>query len=89
MECPAKLTAALAMKVGQAAGAASGGKPFVVGYDGRPTGHMIKAAVAAGAASAGANIIDIGFCATPTLALHTQNTGGMGAMITARHNPPE
>lgn len=104
MECPAKLTAALAMKVGQAAASAamaaagwleaSAGKKgcgidFVVGFDGRPTGGMIKAAVAAGAASVGANVIDIGFCATPTLALHTQNVSGVGAMITASHNPPE
>lgn len=87
MTCPDELTASLALTVGAAA--AQKGKPFVVGYDGRGTGQMLKAAVAAGAASVGAKVIDIGFCATPTLALHTQNCGGRGAMITASHNPPE
>lgn len=87
MECPSPLTPELALKVGQAA--AQEGKPFVVGFDGRPTGHMVKAAVSAGAAAAGAHVVDIGLCATPTLALHTQNLGGRGAMITASHNPPQ
>ncbi len=87
MKCPSELTPTLAMGVGAAAGGKNAA--FVVGYDGRPTGQMIKAAVAAGAASAGARVVDIGLCATPTLALHTQKVEGRGAMITASHNPPE
>lgn len=86
-KCPEELGCDLAMKAGAAS--AQKGKPYVVGFDGRQTGQMLKAAVAAGAASAGAHVIDIGFCATPTLALHTQKVEGMGAMITASHNPPE
>ncbi len=99
MPCPEKLDAAMAMKVGAAAAKAGGngggaggrgaGRPFVVGYDGRRTGQMLKSAISAGAASVGAGIIDLGLCATPTLALHTQSVSGMGAMITASHNPPE
>jgi len=86
-KCPEELDAALAMKAGAAS--AEKGRPYVVGFDGRQTGEMLKSAVSAGAASAGAHVIDIGFCATPTLALHTQTVGGRGAMITASHNPPE
>ncbi len=65
------------------------GGPIVVGFDGRRSGFSLKAAVAAGAASAGAEVDDLGLCATPTLALHAQKRKGWGVMVTASHNPPE
>lgn len=63
--------------------------PVTVGFDGRRSGFALKAAVAAGAASAGADVDDLGLCATPTLALHAQERRGWGVMVTASHNPPQ
>ncbi len=85
--CPSNVDARMAMAVGRLmAGEAS---KLVVGYDGRRTGPMLKAALAAGAAGAGVPVLDAGFCATPTLAYYARMHGADGAMITASHNPPE
>ncbi len=64
--CPSIVSPALALGVGQLIG--KPGNRVVVGYDGRRTGQMLRAALSAGAAGAGANVMDIGLCATPTLA---------------------
>ncbi|VVB57198.1 putative phosphoglucosamine mutase [uncultured archaeon] len=63
--------------------------PISIGFDGRRSGPMLKSALASGALQAGAAVHDLGLCATPTLALHAQKTGGWGVMVTASHNPPE
>ena len=65
------------------------GGPIVVGFDGRRSGFSLKAAAAAGAASAGADVDDLGLCSTPTLALHARKRRGWGVMVTASHNPPQ
>ncbi|MFH1095084.1 MAG: hypothetical protein V1728_02615 [Candidatus Micrarchaeota archaeon] len=85
--CPSKIDARLAMAVGRLM--AGGAPALVVGYDGRRTGPMLKAALAAGAAGSGTPVLDAGFCATPTLAYYARALGADGAMITASHNPPE
>lgn len=70
--------------------AAPGRRPrLIVGYDGRRTGEMLKAAVASGAACAGADVLDIGLCATPTLASYSAQMECPAVMATASHNPPE
>jgi phosphoglucosamine mutase len=55
------------------------------GRDMRESGIPLFHAVSAGAASAGADVVDLGIVPTPTVAL----AGGRGIMITASHNPPE
>lgn len=96
---PSRVSPRLAMLLGELLGAKSKpwlhfppqqlGGPIVVGFDGRRSGFALKAAVAAGAASAGADVDDLGLCATPTLALYARKLRGWGVMVTASHNPPE
>lgn len=84
---PSIVSPSLAMEVGRLVGAKT--KTLVVGYDGRRTGPMLKSALSAGAAGMGAQVLDLGLCATPTLAWWCEQQQAAGAMITASHNPPE
>jgi phosphoglucosamine mutase len=60
----------------------------VVGRDPRASGEMIEAAVVAGLASAGAEVLLAGVVPTPALAHLTAETGAdLGVMISASHNP--
>ncbi len=96
---PEKVSPRMALVLGGLLGAASKpwlhinpsqtGGPIVVGFDGRRSGFSLKAAVAAGAAAAGAEVDDLGLCSTPTLAVHARKRHGWGVMVTASHNPPE
>ncbi|WP_255195984.1 phosphomannomutase [Halorarius litoreus] len=79
-----RVTPALALAVGRAAGV--DGDEFVVGRDGRETGHALAAALEAGLESAGAHVVRVGQVPTPALAFASQ--GRRGVMVTASHNPP-
>lgn len=81
------VTAALAMKVGNAIGR-MGGK-VIVCRDTRNTSPILSEALCAGAMQAGAAVIDVGVAPTPLLAYATMKEKCNGAMITASHNPPE
>ena len=59
----------------------------LIGRDMRPDGVELAAAFSAGASAAGADIIDIGLCATETLYFASGSLGMPGAMFTASHNP--
>ena len=61
-----------------------------IGRDGRLTGPELSAALAAGLAAAGVDVIDIGMAATPMgyFAAHHLNCGSV-VMVTGSHNPPE
>ena len=60
----------------------------VVGRDPRARGEMLEAAVVAGLASAGAEVLRAGVVPTPALAYLTAETGAdLGVMISASHNP--
>ncbi|TFV91021.1 phosphoglucosamine mutase [Blastococcus sp. CT_GayMR20] len=60
----------------------------VVGRDPRASGEMLEAAVVAGLASAGAEVLLAGVLPTPALAHLTGSTGAdLGVMISASHNP--
>lgn len=85
--CPQKVSGRLALITGNIF--ANGAKTIAVGYDSRQTGQMLKAAFSSGAMQAGANVHDLGICATPTLCLYTKQNKCLGAMITASHNPPQ
>jgi phosphomannomutase len=66
------------------------GGPVVLSRDGRPSGLMLRAAVAAGLTEAGCQVHDLGVTPTPTcgLAIRRLQAAG-GIQITASHNPAE
>jgi phosphoglucosamine mutase len=90
----AELTPELAMSV-----AASAARVFtehdrshrqvaVVGRDPRASGEMLEAAVVAGLASAGADVLRLGVLPTPAVAYLVGELGAdFGVMISASHNP--
>jgi phosphomannomutase len=62
--------------------------PVVVGRDSRPSGPMVRDAVAAALASTGHDIWDIGIATTPTTEMAVQTSEAVGGVIiTASHNP--
>lgn len=65
------------------------GRPMaVVGRDTRISGEFLQAAVMAGLASAGVDVIDLGVIPTPGIAHLTDAMGAdLGVVITASHNP--
>ncbi|PRY52007.1 phosphoglucosamine mutase [Geodermatophilus tzadiensis] len=90
----ADLTPELALSVARAAAgvlADRGGtsRPVaVVGRDPRASGEMLEAAVVAGLASAGAEVLRVGVLPTPAVAFLTASTDAdLGVMISASHNP--
>ncbi len=66
----------------------SGHPTVVVGRDTRPSGEFLEAAVVAGLASAGADVLRIGVVPTPTVAHAVIGSGAdLGVMLSASHNP--
>jgi phosphomannomutase len=60
----------------------------VIGRDGRCTGESIAKIVASTLVQMGCNVVDIGVCPTPTVALAVeQEHAAGGIIITASHNP--
>jgi len=60
----------------------------VVGRDPRASGEMLEAAVVAGLASAGADVVRVGVLPTPAVAFLTGAYGAdLGVMLSASHNP--
>lgn len=91
-----KLTATLALKLGAAAArvlvdheAMGNRRPTaVVGRDPRVSGEMLTAALSAGMASQGVDVLDVGILPTPAVAFLTDAFGAdMGVVISASHNP--
>lgn len=64
-------------------------RPFaVVGRDPRASGEFLEAAVVAGLASAGVDVVRLGVVPTPGVAYLTKHTGAdLGVMLSASHNP--
>ncbi|MEZ5185304.1 MAG: phosphoglucosamine mutase [Candidatus Nanopelagicales bacterium] len=59
----------------------------VVGRDPRASGEFLQAAVSAGLASAGVDVIDVGVLPTPAVAFLTRaRNADLGVMISASHN---
>ena len=88
------MTAATAMKVGQAAGRrflrGSHRHRVVIGKDTRLSGYMIENALVAGFTSVGMDVILLGPMPTPAVALLTRELrADVGVMISASHNPYE
>jgi phosphoglucosamine mutase len=70
------------------AGALLFGGPILVGRDTRLSGRMLSMAVAAGAASGGAEVVDVGVLPTPGVAALAKKHGAAAAIVvSASHNP--
>ena len=89
------VTAELALDLAVAAahvlgdrGAFAGHRPkAVVGRDPRASGEFLEAAVVAGLASAGVDVIRVGVAPTPAIAFLTAHTDAdLGVMLSASHN---
>ena len=81
------VTADLALSVGRAV-ATDGASTVLLGRDARETGEFLADAVAAGLAECGADVIDLGRVATPTLARQIARLDAdAGVVVTASHNP--
>jgi phosphoglucosamine mutase len=59
----------------------------VVGGDTRESTPMLRAALGAGFAAEGVDVIDLGTATTPMVAFEAQRLGVMGAVVSASHNP--
>jgi phosphoglucosamine mutase len=86
-----KITAELAMKIGQAAGLAfqrgDHRHRVVIGKDTRLSGYMIEYALVAGFTSVGIEVLLLGPVPTPAVAMLTRSMRcDLGVMISASHN---
>lgn len=82
-----ELTPELALHLGRAAARVLGGGRWLIGRDTRVSGPLLGAALAAGLASEGAEVADLGVLPTPAVA-HCSALEHVGAaMISASHNP--
>ena len=86
------MTAAMAMKVGMAAGAhfrrGDHRHRVVIGKDTRLSGYMLENAMVAGFTSVGMDVVLVGPMPTPAVAMLTQSMrADLGVMISASHNP--
>jgi phosphoglucosamine mutase len=86
------MTAGMAMRVGQAAGAhfARGEHRHrvVIGKDTRLSGYMMESALVAGFTSVGMDVVLVGPMPTPAVAMLARSMrADLGVMISASHNP--
>ena len=86
------MTAATAMKVGQAAGSyfqrGDHRHRVVIGKDTRLSGYMMESAMVAGFTSVGMDVVLLGPMPTPAVAMLTRSMrADLGVMISASHNP--
>ena len=83
----AELGAELVMALGRAAARALDAKSFLVGRDTRRSGPLLQAALSAGMASEGADVVDLGVLPTPGVAWWSAQRGYPAAVVSASHNP--
>jgi phosphoglucosamine mutase len=82
-----EVTPEIALALGRAAARHLEGSPWLLGRDTRRSGPMLLAALAAGLASEGRDVIDTGVIPTPGLAWLAAERRAPAAMISASHNP--
>ena len=76
-----------ALSLGLAVSRVFGGR-ILIGRDTRLSGEMLARALSAGAASGGANVVDLGILTTPGVAALAPKLGAMAAgVVSASHNP--
>jgi phosphomannomutase/phosphoglucomutase len=87
------LTPQIVREIGRALGALGrerGAATFALGRDGRHSGPMLLDALAAGLATAGADVIDLGMVPTPVTYFAAHHLGcGSCVSVTGSHNPPD
>jgi phosphoglucosamine mutase len=88
----APMTAEIAMRVGQAAGAhflrGDHRHRVVIGKDTRLSGYMMESAMVSGFTSVGMDVVMVGPMPTPAVAMLTRSMrADLGVMISASHNP--
>jgi phosphoglucosamine mutase len=82
------VTAGLALDIGRAV-ASEGAERVVVGRDARGSGVALIQALTAGLLECGADVVDLGQAATPTVARAVAwQDADSGVVVTASHNPP-
>ncbi|MCU1370418.1 MAG: phosphoglucosamine mutase, partial [Ilumatobacteraceae bacterium] len=82
-----ELTPELALNLGRAAARVLGGARWLIGRDTRRSGPLLSAALAAGLATEGVEVIDLGVVPTPGVAFLSGADHVPAAMISASHNP--
>ncbi len=82
-----ELSPELVLALGRAAARILPAATFVVGRDTRRSGPMLQAALSAGLAGEGADVIDVGVLPTPAIAWLSATRDVPGAVISASHNP--
>jgi phosphoglucosamine mutase len=83
----ADLTAELALGLGRAAARVLPAPAYLVGRDTRRSGPLLQAALSAGLASEGADVVDLGVLPTPGVAYCSEQRGLPAAVVSASHNP--
>jgi phosphoglucosamine mutase len=83
----ADLTAEVALALGRAAARILPAPTFLVGRDTRRSGPLLQAALSAGLATEGADVVDLGVLPTPAVALLAERRHLPGAVVSASHNP--
>jgi phosphoglucosamine mutase len=83
----AELTPELVLALGRATARKLLATTFVVGRDTRRSSPMLQAALSAGLAGEGADVIDVGVLPTPAIAWLSATRDIPGAVVSASHNP--
>jgi phosphoglucosamine mutase len=81
------LTPDLVLALGRAIARQITAPTFLVGRDTRRSGPMLQAALSAGLASEGADVVDVGVLPTPALAWLSAQRDVPAVVISASHNP--
>ncbi len=81
-----ELTPELALTLGRAAARVLGGRRWLIGRDTRRSGPLLAAALAAGLASEGVEVVDLGVLPTPGVAFLSAADDVCAAVISASHN---
>ncbi len=83
----AELTPELVLALGRAAARCLPAATFVVGRDTRRSGTLLQAALSAGLAAEGADVVDAGVLPTPALAWLSARDRVPAGVVSASHNP--
>ena len=81
------LTPELVLALGRAAARVLGSEEVVIGRDTRRSGPLIEAALCAGLASEGVDVVRLGVAPTPAVAWVASERRVAAAVVSASHNP--